>query len=158
MRWLRLFVSTLLQLLFGCFAAAGAGGLVAVVGRWSTMDEGGRGPLACVGLLCAAAVFVGIRGVVVAGMRGRGEAIPGRPWYEYAHRSAVGNILAGSLLVAVGVGWCILSLRIAQEVGGRMYIWYGPIAVGLLQLAGGIRQYRSRPTGAGSAVEQGVDR
>ena len=143
MRWIRMIVSVFLQFLFGIFAAGGGAGIIAILSHWKKADEEETGVLAVVGLLCAVAIFVGIKGVLVTKKRARGEQIDVIEWYEYKHRGAIGNILSGVLLVGVGIGWVLLIRQAAREVGD-MPVWLGPIVVGIIQVIIGIGQFLSK--------------
>jgi hypothetical protein len=133
MRWVRLVISVFLQLMFGCFAAGGLAGLIALFLDWRKNKDNELGVLAVVGILCASAIFVGAKGIVVTRKRAREDVT----WNPYAQRSAVANIVSGALLLAVGIGFTLISYRSARQGDGIYVIALGPIVVGAAQLLTG---------------------
>ncbi len=140
MSWVRLIASAILQIVFGSFASGGLMGLIAIWEHWGESQEDERGVLWVMVLLCASAVFVGIKGIFVTKKRARNEEIVTQSWNDSSRRSALGNVIAGALLLTIGVVWFVIASRAAREVSGGVPIWTGPIGVGLSQFVQGIIQ------------------
>lgn len=103
-----------------------------------------HGPMAAVGLLCAVAIAVGIKGILLVRMRGRGQALESHEWYEYAHRGSIGNIASGGVLFAFGAAYILLTRWVEREHELNLRYWFAPTIVGLLQLGYGVSQRKSR--------------